>query len=431
MGKVYYDLSELFLLSRGRLKFYGIARVVAEVAYEMHRLDREIAFVVFDESRRQFYELKPHFGKASSNGLVDLGLPGSAIPFRVLRPKPGYSRVGRILAACAGMLVKAANRLKFKVLDRYMKPVDLKDGYLITAGRPKLIADYIDHLKRQGSRTRLHVLLHDVMPLHEINGNPRAFQLNFLADNEKVIRYASHVIANSEFTAADLLEKAEEGILPPLPEYTVVPLAHECRPDGEAATIKLPSRPYVIGVGITLGRKNLDVILEAQKLLIDRGRTPPLMVVAGANRRRTMASLKVGRYSALERHVLQVNNPSQADLINLYESALATMMPSKLEGWGLPLGESLWLGTPAVAAPRSSLPEVGGDLAVYFDPDSPQELAGIFERLLDDPAYRAGLRARIAAAKGSLRTWRDVAVEMLATVPATSLSAREPVSARL
>lgn len=423
MQTIFYDLSELYLLSRGRLKFYGIARVVAEVAYEMHRLDKAIVFVVFDETRRRFFEIKPDFGKASDGshvgGLVGLGLPAASVPFRLRGPKPGRGWVNQMFATSVSAVLRIVNRLKLAELDRHLTPVDMTDGYLITAGRPKLVADYVDYLAETGSRTRLHVLLHDCIPLHDFHPKPDAFQINFHTDNNTIIRHASHVIANSEFTAADLLAKAREGLLPPLPPHSVVPLAHECRPDGEQPRIKLPSRPYVIGVGITLGRKNLDVVLEAQRLLLAKGKTPPLMVVAGANRRRTMAGLRLGRYRALRPHVLLVNSPSQASLIELYRNALATVMPSKLEGWGLPLGESLWLGTPALSAPGSSLPEVGRDLAVYFDPDSPQELADLMERLLDAPDYRGALSRRIVDARATLRTWRHVAEDMLATVPAT------------
>lgn len=413
---VYYDLSELYLLSRGRLKFYGIARVVAEIGYELHLLDKGVIFVVYDETARAFFEVTPHFGKASYNGVVDLGFPEGAVPYRLRGPKPGRSLPNRVFATTFSTFLRAVNRSKLRALQSHLKPIALQDGYLVSAGRPKLLVDMIDCLARTGSRTRFYPLLHDCIPLHDFGDKPDAFQRNFHADNNKVIRHASHIIANSQFTAKDLQAKVEEGLLPPLPGMSVVPLAHECRADGETAKLELPVRPYVLGVGITLGRKNLDVVLAAQKLLLEQGKTPPLMVIAGANRWRTIAGLNSGRNATVAQHVLMIDNPSQADLIRLYQNALATLMPSKLEGWGLPLGESLWLGTPALAAPSSSLPEVGGDLAVYFDPDSPAELAGLLERLATDKDYRLGLQRRIVAARSSLRSWKDVAEDMLAAL---------------
>ncbi|CAI2933725.1 glycosyltransferase family 4 protein [Aminobacter niigataensis] len=413
---VYYDLSELYLLSRGRLKFYGIARVVAEIGYELHLLDKGVVFVVYDETARDFFEVKPHFGKASYNGVVDLGFPEGAIPFRLRGPKAGRSLPNRMFATTFSAFLRAVNRSKLRALRSHLKPIALNDGYLVSAGRPKLLVDMIDCLVRTRSKTRFYPLLHDCIPLHDFGDKPDAFQLNFHADNNKVIRHASHIIANSQFTARDLQAKVKEGLLPPLPGVSVVPLAHECRADGEKPKLELPARPYVLGVGITLGRKNLDVVLAAQRLLVEQGKTPPLMVIAGANRRRTVAGLKSGLNAMVAPHVLMVDSPSQADLIRLYQNALATLMPSKLEGWGLPLGESLWLGTPALASPSSSLPEVGGDLAVYFDPDSPGELAGLLERLATDQDYRRSLQQRIAEARPSLRSWRHVAEDMLAAI---------------
>lgn len=83
MSPIYYDLSELYLRSRGKIKYYGIARVVAEIAYEISLLDPCVQFVVFDSGRKQFYSAKPAFGQASANGLVDLGIPDRGVPLRM------------------------------------------------------------------------------------------------------------------------------------------------------------------------------------------------------------------------------------------------------------------------------------------------------------------------------------------------------------
>lgn len=115
-------------------------------------------------------------------------------------------------------------------------------------------------------------------------------------------------------------------------------------------------------------------------------------------------------------HVLLIDSAPQPQLIGLYRHALATVMASHLEGWGLPAGESLWLGTPVILASASSLPEVGGDLACYFDPGKPEELADLLSRFLSDPAMVADLKAKIAAARPTLRSWRTVAADLLAVL---------------
>ena len=130
----------------------------------------------------------------------------------------------------------------------------------------------------------------------------------------------------------------------------------------------------------------------------------------------------------LGQYVRMVVTPPQADLIELYKNAMATVVPSRLEGWGLPIGESLWLGTPVLAALTSSLPEAGGELAVYFGPDDAQMLATLIIRLRDEAGYRDKLAERIRDAKPTLRRWSEVASEMLATIESLDPTQDLPVA---
>ena len=66
---------------------------------------------------------------------------------------------------------------------------------------------------------------------------------------------------------------------------------------------------------------------------------------------------------------------SDAQLRALYERARAVVIPSVLEGFGLPAAEALWCSAPLVLANRTALPEVGGDAALYFEPDDGDALA--------------------------------------------------------
>ena len=61
---------------------------------------------------------------------------------------------------------------------------------------------------------------------------------------------------------------------------------------------------------------------------------------------------------------------TDADLKVLYEGCLFTLFPSFYEGWGLPVTESLAFGKPCIASNRSSIPEAGGKLARYIDPNN-------------------------------------------------------------
>jgi glycosyltransferase involved in cell wall biosynthesis len=429
MSPIYYDLTELYLRSRGKIKYYGIARVVAEIAFEISRIAPTVQFVVFDIGRRQFFKANPIFGEAGFNGLVDLGLPARGLPFRMPEPKPHHSTVRALLQNAAVKAAKIVNSAIFPDIDEYLQPISLDGGVLISAARPKFIADMAAFLADIGSSVRLNAVIYDLIPLHDELPIPDGFRQSFIDDNAQIFRNAHQVISISHFTDKDLCSAVEAGRLPRPASHVVVPLGHECRSDGEVADIELPKNPYFLGVGITMGRKNLDVVLNAIVKMLDAGKQPPVFVVAGIDRIRNRKALRQSAFARADPYVQFVNAPNQANLIKLYENALGTVMASKLEGWGLPLAESLWLGTPGVSTPNSSLPEVGGDLAVYFNPDDPDELAAIFDRFMNDKDYYNSLRARVRASKPQLRSWADVAGDLLSTAKSNDAIVSRPHAA--
>jgi len=419
---IYYDISELYLLSFGRLKFYGIARVVAEIACDMHRLAPDTIFVVYDESRRTFLRITPSFGSAGDNGLISTGLPANFIP-KPLRPHKSTRKLaGRLMASVRNAITRTVNNLKHPALPEGVERVEIKDGVLFSASRPQLLAQMIRYLSKTHSSVRLHALLHDAIPLHEFEGSPSVSAQDFRHNTSLVISFAKQIIANSRFTALELQRFSDAGLLPPIRQMQVVPLAHETRSGTSTSpAVPIPDRPYIVGVGVTLGRKNLEVILRAQEILMARGEQPPLMIYGGAIRRSMVRALQSGKWASVHEHVQLIESPSQVDLNRLVKHATAAVVPSKLEGWGLPVGEALWLATPVVVANSSSLPEVGGDLAIYFDAESPEELAEILSRLMKDSAYRRKVKDRIIERHHTLRTWSNVAYDLLTALGADVL----------
>lgn len=429
MPSIYYDLSELYFRNRTKIKYYGIARVVAEIAYEVSLQAPSVQFVVFDTGRRQFFRVKPLFGKASANGPVDLGLPQRGIPIKSVDLRHHDLPLSRFIQNAAQLLVNTANAARFPDIANYLEQVDLVDGVLFSAARPRYISEMAHFLKQRASRVRLSAMLYDIFPLHVELLTPERFRKAFVFDNSIIMNSADQVLPISYFTDADIREAVRAGLLPAPKSRVVVQLCHECRADGTFDDIDLPDRPYFMGVGITMGRKNLDVVLDAILHLLDAGKTPPLFVVAGIDRTRSRQALRQSIYARAEPYVQFVTAPSQANLIKLYENALATVMASRVEGWGLPLGESLWLGTPAISAPNSSLREVGRDLAVYFDPDNAAELAAIFERFMTDKAWSEALGSRVRAARPTLRRWSDVASDVLDAVANCDTALTQPSAA--
>ena len=91
--------------------------------------------------------------------------------------------------------------------------------------------------------------------------------------------------------------------------------------------------------------------------------------------------------------VLHLGLVSRAELVWLYQHARLLCFPSLFEGFGIPVVEAMRLGTPVVCAAATSLPEIAGRAALYFDPHRPEEIARVLARLWQDPALRDRLAA--------------------------------------
>ena len=93
----------------------------------------------------------------------------------------------------------------------------------------------------------------------------------------------------------------------------------------------------------------------------------------------------------------------QEDLPALLSGALAFVLPSWYEGFGLPVLEAMACGTPVICSNVSSLPEVAGDAALLFDPQDTAALAQAMARVCAEPALRRDA-ARARAGAGAARS---------------------------
>jgi glycosyltransferase involved in cell wall biosynthesis len=100
------------------------------------------------------------------------------------------------------------------------------------------------------------------------------------------------------------------------------------------------------------------------------------------------------------------------DLPALYSGAAALVYPSLIEGFGLPVLEAMRCGTPVLTSSTSSLPEVGGEAALYVDPHNVDGIAAALYKLATQPSLRADLAAR-GLQRAALFTWTRTAEQTL------------------
>jgi glycosyltransferase involved in cell wall biosynthesis len=91
-----------------------------------------------------------------------------------------------------------------------------------------------------------------------------------------------------------------------------------------------------------------------------------------------------------------VPDPTDSELAALYRGCRFTLFPSLYEGWGLPVTESLAFGKPPIISNSTSLPEAGGSLARYFDPENTTEAYRVIREVVEDQEGLRDWQARVA-----------------------------------
>ncbi|HEX78030.1 MAG TPA: glycosyltransferase family 4 protein [Dehalococcoidia bacterium] len=205
------------------------------------------------------------------------------------------------------------------------------------------------------------------------------------------LRRATHIIAVSASTKADLVSYL--GI--PEARISVIYNGVDCQVFKPMPGRRLPF-PYLLYVGSERPRKNLGTLLTAFATLKSQASAPPdlkLVKVGIAGRSDEFRRATLGEVArlGLGKDVIFAEYVSDEELSAYYSSAIALVMPSLYEGFGLPLVEAMACGCPVIASDRSSLPEVAGDAALFVDPGDSQGLAQLMHRIITEPALREKL----------------------------------------
>lgn len=160
--------------------------------------------------------------------------------------------------------------------------------------------------------------------------------------------------------------------------------------------------PYVLYVGNAYPHKNLEVLLEAAELL------PAKHFVLVGKADFFYQRLKRKADARGLSNVIFADYVTDQELGSLYHGAASYVFPSLYEGFGLPPLEAMQYGTPVLAAETSSLPEVLGNAALYFDPRDAEALVGLIRRIESEPALLEELRLR-GYRQAALHTWSEMA----------------------
>jgi len=180
--------------------------------------------------------------------------------------------------------------------------------------------------------------------------------------------------------------------------------------DARIAATLPEGAPWIAFLGTIEPRKNVTALLDAYATVrasrAAAGSDTPWLVLSGA---RGWDESAIARLDALQPddHVIEAGYLPLEDLSGYLGGAEFVVYPSLGEGFGLPVVEAMASGACVLTTRRLSLPEVGGDAAVYTEPSAPA-LAEAMAALLDDPALVASHRAA-ALARADVFTWQATA----------------------
>ncbi len=251
--------------------------------------------------------------------------------------------------------------------------------------------------------------MHDIVPIAHPDPRWRGWQKNLRWRRRygATAARATLIIADSQFTADEIHRML--GV--PYERMRVVLLAADDfaipSPATDVATLELLGvrTPYVLAVGAADRRKNLALLDRAMPAVI--AKHPGLSLVLAGPRREDQAETAPPAW----RKTLGFVTENQ--LAALYRMASVLVMPSTYEGFGLPVLEAMRLGTPVISARSSSLPEVGGDAAIWVDAADDVDLARKIDVVVSDPRVSAEMRAA-SLARAACFSWDATARATLA-----------------
>jgi glycosyltransferase involved in cell wall biosynthesis len=164
-------------------------------------------------------------------------------------------------------------------------------------------------------------------------------------------------------------------------------------------------------VGRATPHKNLKRLIEAFEIL--KPKYPELMLVFAGKFDANYHWLEaLASHKRLADSVVFTDFVSEGQLRWLYEHTAAYVFPSLSEGFGLPGIEAMAQGAPVVAAKATSLPEIYGPAAEYFDPKITFDMAQKISRVISDTELRGQL-IKTGRAQAAKYSWQTTAKQTL------------------
>lgn len=247
-----------------------------------------------------------------------------------------------------------------------------------------------------------------VLTIHDINkvhlNKSKSWRIK--AHVDKINRYISQcdrVVCISQFVANDILKycPAATGKISVIyngADQLTVPENH--------TPVYVPQKPFIFTIGLLSPQKGFHLL---PALLKDNDYE--LVISGPETAHKEVILAEAQKYNCTNR-VTITGTITDDDKAWYYQNCSAFVFPSKTEGFGLPVIEAMYFGKPVFLSKYTSLPEVGGKVAWYFDNFDPEHMQQVFNNAMQD--YSATDRSQAIKAHAARFSWENTARQYLA-----------------
>ena len=412
--RIWMDLTTSLRARGGQTN--GTLRVERSFARQLQpQLDEQLSFCRYDSSRQRFDQVDaaaladtapsttPHRGPGANNARAD--------------------RLGRhiertVRLAIRGTIKKVHAALRGEDVAAHF-PEATHGDVLLLAGESWAARYDFDVIARLRDECGIKVaaVCQDLIPVT----HPQFFESGgFVGQYRRYVEFLSRhvdfVIAISRATANEL-EKAAQTYGGMRGKIAVVELgsdvASAAKPQRPQTERALQHGQFVISVSTIQSRKNFDLLYRLWHRFAQekRGDIPRLVIVGQRGFGSDALLAQIARDETIRDSLTILHQTTDAELTWLYRNCAYTLYPSFVEGWGLPVSESLTYGKLCLASDTSALPEAGAGLALHFAPDDDNAWYAAITELAGNPEKLRQAEANIRA-NYRPRTWQEAGADL-------------------
>lgn len=250
---------------------------------------------------------------------------------------------------------------------------------------------------------KLVFTVHDLNFLHDPSKSPKKKQ-KLLKQLAQKVQRADSVVAISNFVKNELETQIPMGRKPISVIYNGCNISTELMP---LAPLPIPEKPFYFSIGTIMEKKNFHVL---PKLLPGNNF---LLLIAGISNSEDYRELILAeaRLLGVEERVRLLGNITEAEKYWYLQNCAALAFPSMAEGFGLPVIEAMYFGKPVLLSTATSLPEIGGPGAWYFQNFEQEHMQQIAEQAIANDSPE---RQQANAAWAKQFSWDEAARSYLA-----------------